>query len=99
MARRILRPRADVPGLAGPMVVSRADSQILAGIVDVSIARVGDAVPRRSAPDIVPVGQRDVAAQAFTRTLGRSEILHGAGNVVGYPSVGRHVIELADGER
>src|SRR5207237_470794 len=99
VARWILGPRAHVAGLLRSIVVARDDAQILSGIDDVRIARVGVDVAGLAAADVVPVGEVDGARQAVARPLRSAQVLHRAGDVVGTPAVDRHVIELRNRQR
>src|SRR5262245_62447186 len=80
------------------MIVSSDDAEILAGINDVRVARVGDDVTSFATPDTVPIGERDAARASHARSLRGAEILHRTGDVIGRPGVDGHVIELADGQ-
>ena len=68
VAGRIEGIDADVPGLAGAVVVARDVAAVFAGIDDVGIGRIGGGEAGLAAADGVPVGQGDAGRrQAVAR--------------------------------
>ena len=82
------------------VVVARDDAEVLAGVDDVRVARVGDDVAGLAAADAVPVAERGCRrARLLLGPLRGAEVLHRAGDVVGHAVVDGHVVELADRQR
>ncbi len=100
VARGIVRPGADGALLARAVVVAGDVAQILAGVDDGGIGRIGDHPAGLAAADAVPEGIGQAAAgQRVARSLAGADVLHRAGHPEGHPVVGRHMVELADRQR
>ena len=99
VAREIRGIGADVPRLAGLVVVAGEDPEVLAGVDDARIVGIVGGVAGFSAPDALPVFEPDsTAAQGVARAPGRAEVLHRPRDLVGHRVVHGHVIELRDGQ-
>ena len=89
-----LRPDRDIAGFAEPMIVSRHDAVIRAGVDDVRVARIGSDVAAFAAADLIPVGVIDAAAAGPARNRNGGVVLLRAVDPVRKLIVGDHVIKL-----
>ncbi len=93
----IVRPDADVAGVAGLEVVALKDAVVAARPDDVVLHRVGNGEARLAAADRVHQADRDAARlQAVARHSGGRAVLAVAVDVVGNPVVGVGVVHLSD---